>query len=154
VKSSPLKAAPNGFEPTSDAARAALAALVTDSYDWFKGLVKSRRAMSDEELAAVSDGRVFTGRQAVPLKLIDQIGTEADAIAWLESERKVGKGLPVRDWKAKTSLERLGLFGAAAGLADSIGWPSAGHMLREIGTAAGVPVLDGLVSVWQHTEGE
>ena len=36
VKSSPLKAAPSGVEPTSPEARAALAALVTDSFDWFK----------------------------------------------------------------------------------------------------------------------
>jgi len=35
IKSSPLKAAPNGFEPTSDEARAAMAALIADSFDWF-----------------------------------------------------------------------------------------------------------------------
>ena len=35
VKSSPLKAAPNGMEPTSEAARAAMAALVSVSFDWF-----------------------------------------------------------------------------------------------------------------------
>src|SRR6476620_9113722 len=35
VKSSPLKAAPNGYEPTSPEARAALDALVKDSYAWF-----------------------------------------------------------------------------------------------------------------------
>ena len=39
VKSSPLKAAPNGFEPTSPEARAALEAMVMDSYDWFRSLV-------------------------------------------------------------------------------------------------------------------
>ena len=38
VKSSPLKAAPNGLEPTSPEARAALAALVSDSFNWFKSL--------------------------------------------------------------------------------------------------------------------
>src|SRR5450631_1000838 len=65
VKSSPLKAAPNGMTPTSDAARAAMAALVSDSFEWFKGLVKDRRRLSDEELAQVADGRVFTGRQGV-----------------------------------------------------------------------------------------
>src|SRR5689334_5917849 len=46
VKSSPLKAAPNGFEPTSPEARAALDALVKDSYAWFRGLVKERRGMA------------------------------------------------------------------------------------------------------------
>jgi protease-4 len=50
VKSSPLKAAPNGFEPTSPEARAALDALVKDSYAWFRDLVKSRRGMNDEQL--------------------------------------------------------------------------------------------------------
>jgi protease-4 len=48
VKSSPLKAAPNGFEPTSPEARAALDALVKDSYAWFRGLVKERRGMDDD----------------------------------------------------------------------------------------------------------
>src|ERR1700733_3184334 len=47
VKSSPLKAAPNGFEPTSPEARAALDALVKDSYAWFRGLVKERPGMDD-----------------------------------------------------------------------------------------------------------
>ena len=76
VKSSPLKAAPNGFEPTSPEARAALDALVKDSYAWFRGLVKERRGMDDALLDKVADGRVFTGRQAVELKLIDQLGDE------------------------------------------------------------------------------
>src|ERR1041385_2796827 len=65
VKSSPLKAAPNGFEPTSPEARAAINAIVMDSYAWFKGLVKDRRKMDDALLTQVSDGRVFTGRQAM-----------------------------------------------------------------------------------------
>src|SRR5205807_541700 len=47
VKSSPLKASPNGFEPTSPEARAALDDLVKDSYAWFKELVKSRRSMDE-----------------------------------------------------------------------------------------------------------
>src|SRR5436305_7857049 len=76
VKSSPLKAAPNGFEPTSPEARAALDALVKDSYAWFRGLVKERRGMDDALLEKVADGRVFTGRQAVDLKLIVQLGDE------------------------------------------------------------------------------
>ncbi len=40
VKSSPLKAEPSGYEPTSPEVRAALASLVADSFTWFKGLVK------------------------------------------------------------------------------------------------------------------
>src|ERR1700761_2809866 len=61
IKSSPLKASPNGFEPTSPEARAAIESLIMDTYGWFKGLVQSRRSMTDEQLQAVDDGRVFTG---------------------------------------------------------------------------------------------
>jgi protease-4 len=89
VKSSPLKAAPNGFEPTSPEARAALDALVKDSYAWFRALVKERRGMDDELLDKVADGRVFTGHQAVDLKLIDQLGDERTAVAWLVAQKGV-----------------------------------------------------------------
>src|SRR5215510_3604389 len=74
VKSSPLKAAPNGFEPTSPEARAALDSLVKDSYAWFRGLVKQRRGMDDALIDQVADGRLFVGHQAVDLKLVDQLG--------------------------------------------------------------------------------
>src|SRR4029450_12107078 len=60
IKPSPLKAAPNGFEPTSPEARAAIDALVKDSYGWFRGLVKDRRGMDDAQIEKVADGRVFT----------------------------------------------------------------------------------------------
>ena len=46
IKSSPLKASPNGFEPTSEAARAAINSLVVNSYDWFKEIVKDRRKLT------------------------------------------------------------------------------------------------------------
>src|SRR5438045_3734090 len=87
VKPSPLKAAPNGFEPTSPEARAALDALVKDSYAWFKELVKERRGMDDTQLDKVVDGRVFTGRQAIDLKLIDQIADEKTAVTSMAEQK-------------------------------------------------------------------
>jgi len=149
IKSSPLKAAPNGLEPTSEAARAAMAALVSDSYDWFKELVKDRRHLSDDELAKVDDGRVFTGRQGIPLKLIDSIGGEHEAIAWLESEKGVAKNLPVRDWKPERGLGRFAFFGSAASLADELGLATLGAALRQGELAGEAQLLDGLVSIWQ-----
>ena len=149
VKSAPLKAAPNGFEPTSEAARAALAALVEDSFGWFKALVKERRGLSDAELAAVDDGRVFTGRQGLPLKLVDQLGEERDAIAWLETEKGVTKGLAVRDWRRGRSLERLGFLGAAASAADALGWSGPFALLRRIDAFGAMSVLDGPLALWQ-----
>lgn len=149
VKSSPLKASPNGFEPTSPEARAALESLVVDSYDWFKGLVRDRRQMDDGQLKIVSDGRVFTGRQGMDLKLVDALGGEREAIAWLETEKKLSKNLPVRDWKKDRSFERLGLLGMTATIAESLGLPEAAAPLRRLAAMGETRLLDGLVSVWQ-----
>ncbi len=149
VKSSPLKAAPNGMEPTSPEARAALAALVADSFDWFKGLVRERRGMSDAELAVVADGRVFSGRQAIPLKLIDAIGGEREAIAWLEENKGIQKGLSVRDWRRGRGLERLGILGFAAATAETLGLPGASTFLTKLENIEQIRALDGLLAVWQ-----
>src|SRR5207245_4724448 len=116
VKSSPLKAAPNGFEPTSPEARAALDALVKDSYAWFRGLVKERRGMDDALLEKVADGRVFTGRQAVDLKLVDQVGDEKTAVAWLVAQKGVKSDLPVRDYKLSPKFVDLTFLRTAASI--------------------------------------
>jgi len=149
VKSSPLKAAPSGVEPTSPEARAALAALVTDSFDWFKGLVKERRHLDDRQVARVSDGRVFTGRQGIDLSLVDALGGEREAIAWLEQEKKIAKDLTVRDWKKDRSFERLGILGASTGLLEMLGLDPLALMLRRLAATGDARLLDGLVSVWQ-----
>ena len=152
IKSSPLKAAPNPFEPATPEARAALAALVTDSYDWFRGLVRERRALNDQELANVADGRVFTGRQAIGLKLVDQLGGEREAIAWLEAEKGVEAGLTIRDWRPPSAANRFGIFSAAGVFAHALGWSEAGALLQRFEgqsqTLGQSLALDGLVAVW------
>jgi protease-4 len=149
VKSTPLKAAPNGYEPTSPEARAVLASLVADSYSWFKNLVEERRHLSDAELAAVDDGRVFTGRQGLPLKLIDAIGGEREAINWLENEKGIAKNLPIRDWKKDTRFNGFGLLGLSSDLAAYLGFDSLADLLRQGDQARQTRLLDGLVSIWQ-----
>lgn len=149
VKSSPLKASPNGFEPTSPEARAALAALVSDSFTWFKSLVKERRGMTDAQLETVADGRVFTGRQGVDLHLVDRLGGEREAIAWLQKEKNVPKDLPVRDWKQERTLERLGILSLSARAAEVLGFSGLSLMLDRIANAAQERMLDGVVSIWQ-----
>src|SRR5829696_7053813 len=152
VKSSPLKAAPNGFEPTSPEARAALDALVKDSYAWFRGLVKERRGMDDALLEKVADGRVFTGRQAVELKLIDQLGDEKAAVAWLVSEKKIKSDLPVRDYKLTPQFGDLTFLRAAASIAfDALGLSSIARRIEQAGVAQAVDQLslDGMLALWR-----
>jgi protease-4 len=149
VKSSPLKAEPSGYEPTTPEVRQALASLVDDSFVWFKNLVKERRKMSDAELAAVATGRVYTGRQGLPLKLIDQVGDEKAAIDWLVHKKGVPANLPVRDWKEGTSLERLGILGSASHIAGILGFSGVAATLDQAEAYRQTRALDGLLAIWQ-----
>jgi protease-4 len=150
VKSSPLKAAPNGFEPTSPEARAAIEAIVVDSYAWFKGLVKDRRQMDDAQLARVADGRVFTGRQAVGLKLIDGLGNEKTALVWLEKEKKVPATSPVRDYSLEPRFSELSFLHVAAWSFQAMGLSAVAQHIEEWGAVQAVERLnlDGLLALW------
>jgi protease-4 len=150
IKSSPLKAAPNGFEPTSPEARAAIEAIVLDSYAWFKGLVKDRRQLDDAQLARVADGRVFTGRQAVGLKLIDSLGNEKTALAWLEKEKKVPAGTPVRDYSLAPRFSELSFLHVAAWTFQAVGLSAVAQRIEEWGAVQAIERLnlDGLLALW------
>ncbi|HEV3372769.1 MAG TPA: signal peptide peptidase SppA [Xanthobacteraceae bacterium] len=151
IKSSPLKAAPNGFEPTSPAARAAIADLVKDSYDWFRDLVKTRRQLDDAGLDRVADGRVFTGRQGVPLRLVDELGDEQTAIAWLAKESNIDPKTPVRDYPLHDRFSDLPFLHTAAGaILDAAGLGALARHLDEWGAVQTVDRLnlDGLLALW------
>jgi len=150
IKSSPLKAAPNGFEPTSPEARAAVEAIVKDSYAWFRDMVKDRRHLDDALLERVADGRVFTGRQAREVKLVDQIGNEKTAIDWLAKEKNVDPKLRVRDWQLKSRFGDSFLHVAVAAALDAVGLNSLARRIEESGTVQAVERLnlDGLLALW------
>jgi protease-4 len=151
VKSSPLKASPSGFEPTSPEAKAALDSIVKDSYAWFKGLVQDRRHLSDGELQTVSDGRVFTGHQAIDLKLIDELGDERAALTWLAKEKNVDAKLPVRDYELRSRFSDLPfLHASVVALLNATGLSTLARRLDDWGMVAEVERfnLDGLLALW------
>jgi protease-4 len=136
IKSSPLKAQPNPLEPFSPEARAATQAVVSDIYDMFVDLVAQRRSLPIEAAQRLSDGRVYTGRQALKNGLIDKLGGEKDALAWLVEAKGIVDGLaikPIRVRRKKGLLRDL--------LDDTVGKSILSERLR----------LDGLISLW-HPE--
>jgi protease-4 len=151
IKSTPLKAAPDGFEPTSPEARAAINSIIQDSYAWFKGLVQDRRHLNDDQLAAVDDGRVFTGHQAIDNKLIDELGDERAALAWLAKDKNVDATLPVRDYALHSRFSDLPFLHAAAvaGL-NAMGFSGLARQLGDWNTVAAMDGfnLDGLLALW------
>ena len=133
IKSGPLKAAPSPFEPMTPEVRRVTQALVTDIHRIFVSLVAERRALGLEDLRPLVDGRVFTGAAAVRNRLIDAIGGEAEAKAWLNQERNIDLGLRVRDVKPARKIDRW---------LDFLDALDRKTMFSERLT------LDGLVSVW------
>ena len=133
VKSSPIKAQPNPLEPFSDDARRAAQEVIANMQDMFVGLVRDRRDMDDARVREVSDGRIFTGRQALTNGLIDAIGGEAGAVTWLETNKNLQKNLPIVEISVRQEngvLHEIFL--------DLVGKTTLSERLR----------LDGLISLW------
>jgi protease-4 len=144
VKSAPLKGEPSLFDEPDPAAEAMVQAVVDDSYDWFVELVAERRGLTPAAARRLSDGSIYTGRQALRLQLIDQLGGEREARAWLASEKDISADLPLREWKKDEGLFSGFTAAALIGLARLIGLdPGAAEILpRRL-------AVDGLLSVWQ-----
>ncbi|GGE32600.1 protease [Agaricicola taiwanensis] len=149
VRSSPIKAEPDGFGPTPPEATAVLETLVSDSYQQFRGLVSERRNLTGEELDRVADGRVVVGQRALDLKLVDELGGEDEARQWLAREKGVAGDLPIVDWKPSEGFwSGMGATSSmAAALAEVLGWTGLAADLRR-GGANQVGVLDGVLAVW------
>ncbi|WEK51140.1 MAG: signal peptide peptidase SppA [Candidatus Kaistia colombiensis] len=155
VKSSPLKAAPSPFAPPSPESLAVIDGMIRDTYNWFVDIVAERRKLDRPKALALSDGRVYSGRQALDVGLIDEIGGEEAAIAWLTTKRGVDARLRVLDWEPEGSSSPFSFASAAfTWLARGAGF--APDWMQAAGLAGLIPTrlqLDGLLSVWHAPSG-
>ncbi len=97
VKSAPLKAEPSFTQSPSPSALRAQEALIADMFGWFKTLVAERRGLAGPSLETVTDGRAFTGRQALELGLVDALGDEAALLDWLSETHGLDRELAVHE---------------------------------------------------------
>ncbi len=107
IKSSELKASPSPFEKMTPKSEAAIQSLIDDFYNYFVKLVAERRHLDLATATKLADGRVYTGTQAVKNGLIDEIGGEKEAMAWLVKNKKISTKLEIED--VKTSEPEKGL---------------------------------------------
>ncbi|SCM77775.1 Signal peptide peptidase SppA, 36K type [uncultured Pleomorphomonas sp.] len=142
IKSAPLKAEPSPFTyPEQPGAAAMIQRLVDDTYAWFVDIVAERRSLARPDALKLADGSVYSGRQALDLRLVDEIGGEDEAVTWLEGAKGIGKDLKVVDWAPERPYAGFGIADRAMAAAgrligiDLSAWNSEGR-------------LDGLVSVW------
>lgn len=96
LTSGALKDQPSPFRPLTAEGRAALSAIIADLHAQFVQKVMAARGMDEPSVRALADGRAMTGRQALKAGLIDAIGGEAEARAWLAAEHAVPESLPLR----------------------------------------------------------
>lgn len=152
VKSGPLKAVPSPFSPLDQAGRDTTERMVRESMSWFRGLVADRRKLDTATVPGLEQGRVFSGREALSLKLVDQIGGETEVHRWLETNRKIQTGLKIVDWKPKAedSWGVLGMLGRAAAIMFGLN-PDQVRLLNDDPRLSAL-LLDGLLSVWQPAE--
>ena len=150
VKSSPLKAEPSPFHKTDPRAIAATQDLIDASYDWFLRLVAERRGLDEATARRLGDGRIYSGWQAVENGLVDQLGGEDVAIAWLSTAHDIDEDLPVTDWDPRyPELGFAGFMGRAMGHALGEAVLVAADDLTGKTQQAKRLTLDGLTSVWQ-----
>lgn len=97
ITSGPLKNQPSLTTPLSPTGRNVLHGLVMDMYDQFVERVAAGRNMPPEKVRELADGRAYSGRQALSVGLIDAIGGEAEARAWLANTKAVPVSLPTED---------------------------------------------------------
>jgi protease-4 len=132
--SGPLKGQPSFTAPMTDAGRQALQALLMNLYGQFVSMVAEGRHMSIADVHSLADGRAYTGQEALPLHLVDQIGGMAAAREWLSQAKDVPADLPTEDVAATAhGISVLGIkLGGVANLLFSQ-----------------TLMLDGAVALWQ-----
>ncbi|NOY45396.1 MAG: signal peptide peptidase SppA [Deltaproteobacteria bacterium] len=82
VKSGPLKDAGSPFREMTAEDRAVFQNLIDDLFQQFVDAVAEGRGMDRKAVLALADGRVYSGRQALDLGLVDRLGGFWDAVEW------------------------------------------------------------------------
>jgi protease IV len=141
IVSGPLKDQPSYTKPLSPEGRQVLQGLVMDMYDQFVVMVAQGRHMDPDRVRALADGRAYTGRQALNLGLVDQIGGERAARDWLAKEKGVSANLPTEDLTTGGITSRV--------LSSSLSWIVV-DLWKSV-LSQGV-TLDGAQALWQRSD--
>ena len=130
---------------------AVIQSLINDSYGWFVDIVAERRKLDRPTALRLADGRVYSGRQALTAGLIDEVGGEGEAFAWLVKEQHIAGDLRIVEWKKEEPASSFSfaeqavlILARQAGL-DPVA-AQAGGLARFLPRGLS---LDGLLSVWQ-----
>ena len=146
VKSGKLKAEPDFFGEIDEEAQQVTKEIIDETFEWFIRIVKVERDLNPSEIYTISDGRIFTGRQAIELNLVDEIGDKNDAKIWLVENKEIDSNSPIIDYgnSKKPSFIELSL----ANIMDyfNISTPYTGRIHSNLSLVNN----GGLQSVWEQ----
>ncbi len=146
VKSGKLKAEPDFFGEIDEEAQQVTKEIIDETFEWFIRIVKVERDLNPSEIYTISDGRIFTGRQAIELNLVDEIGDKNDAKIWLVENKEIDSNSPIIDYgkSKKPSFIELSL----ANIMDyfNISTPYTGRIRSNLSLVNN----GGLQSVWEQ----
>lgn len=123
IKTGTLKDAGSSTRKMNDVDRKYFQELLDDVLKQFIAVVATERKLDPAAVRALADGRVFTGEQAVSLKLIDTLGTYEDAIKIAASIAGIrGEPALVKERKRRSFWDGVwgGVSDAAASLRQEI----------------------------------
>lgn len=86
VKSGPYKDIMSPSRKMTEEERNILQSLIRNSYDGFVKVISEGRHIPESEVRKIADGRIYDGRQAKQLKLIDEFGYLDDTIAAMKKD--------------------------------------------------------------------
>jgi len=146
VKSGKLKAEPDFFGEIDEEAQKVTKEIIDETFEWFIRIVKVERNLNPSEINTISDGRIFTGRQAIELNLVDEIGDKNDAKIWLVKNKEIDSNSVIIDYgkSKKPSFIELSL----ANIMDyfNISTPYTGRIRSNLSLVNN----GGLQSVWEQ----
>ncbi|HLQ73553.1 MAG TPA: signal peptide peptidase SppA [Bacillota bacterium] len=73
-----------------------LQSMIDEMYEDFVDVIVAGRDMPEDEVKKISDGRVYTGKQAYELDLVDELGSLEDTIAMLEEDYQLNDAIVVQ----------------------------------------------------------
>jgi len=83
--------------PFTDEERSIVRADITRIYNAFLRLVESARKMTSDELAPIAQGKVWSGRQALERKLVDELGGLDAGLAKARALAGLSEKVPMRE---------------------------------------------------------
>jgi protease IV len=135
IRTGTQKGEPSMFNDMSPETRAILTLSANDFMNYFVDAVAKSRKLPPEKVRILADGRVYGSTQALNNGLIDQIGTEEDAIFWLIEKHKLDKNIQIQDYSLEPEM------------------PPLQHFLNGLSGINLIPNLfsaKGLLSIWPH----